>query len=94
MEAGQDDNVALRSSSVNEKRTKRQSSIWHVFGKRVPRSEMVFVCQIILIYIVVVVSLVNLSQDNGPVHLWVALLSSAIGYVLPNPSIDRKPEEK
>ena len=37
----------------------RESALWRVFGRRVPRSEIVFVCQIILIYAVVSVSLFN-----------------------------------
>lgn len=37
----------------------RESVLWRVFGRRVPRSEIVFVCQIILIYAVVSVSLFN-----------------------------------
>jgi hypothetical protein len=75
------ESVSLRSDS-------RTSGVWRILGKKVPRSEMVFICQMILIYVVVAVSLFNLSKDNGPSHLWVALLSSAIGYTLPNPSID------
>ena len=58
------------------------------FGRRVPRSEIVFFCQMILIYVVVAVSLFNLTREHGPDNLWVALLGSCLGYVLPNPSID------
>lgn len=66
----------------------RGSVLWRVFGKKIPRSESVFICQMLLIYIVVIVSLFNLSKDNGPSHLWVALLSSSLGYTLPSPTID------
>lgn len=66
----------------------RSSKFWHVFGKRVPRSEIVYFCQMLLIYVVVGVSLFNLSRGHGTDNLWVALLGSCLGYVLPNPSID------
>jgi hypothetical protein len=62
---------------------------WYIFGSRVPKSEIVFFIQIILIYIVVITSIVNLTlnvnKDEG--KLWTALLSSSLGYLLPNPSL-------
>ena len=69
-------------------RRERSSKVWQFFGRRVPRSEIVFLCQMILIYVVVGVSLYNLTRADGPDNLWVALLGSCLGYVLPNPSID------
>ncbi|GFR61125.1 smoothened [Elysia marginata] len=64
------------------------SSLWQIFGRKLPCSEVVFVSQMLLIYIIVVVSLFNLSQGRGPDHLWIALLSSSIGYSLPNPVLE------
>ena len=63
------------------------SSKWNIFGNKMPRSEIVYFCQIFLVYIVVIVSIVNLSMQNGENELWIALLSSSIGYILPNPSL-------
>lgn len=63
------------------------SSLWHVLGRRVPRSEIVFGCQMVLIYMVVGTSIYNLSTGQGDSNLWTALLSSCLGYVLPNPSL-------
>ena len=63
--------------------------LWDMFGRRVPRSEIVFFCQTFIIYIVVVTSLVNITLQNGPVNLWIALLGSGLGYLLPHPSIDK-----
>ena len=65
--------------------------LWDMFGRRVPRSEIVFFCQTFIIYVVVVASLINLTLQNGPINLWIALLGSGLGYLLPHPSID-KPE--
>ena len=74
-----DDNVVMRS---------RSSKLWKVLGKKLPRGEIVFFAQLFLIYAVVGVSLVNLSIGQGPDKLWVALLSSSLGYLLPHPTID------
>ena len=63
------------------------ASQWHVLGRRVPRSEIVFACQMILVYIVVCASTTNLSMELGDSNLWTALLSSCLGYILPNPKL-------
>jgi hypothetical protein len=63
------------------------SSRWHLCGKTLPRSEIVFLVQVILVYIVVIVSIVNLTIGCKPDRLWIALLSSSIGYILPNPTL-------
>ncbi len=63
------------------------SSRWHFFGKILPRSEIVFAVQVVLVYVVVIVSIVNLSIGAENEKLWITLLSSAIGYVLPSPSL-------
>ena len=69
----------------------RKSYLWDIFGKSVPRGEIVFVCQMIVIYVVIGVSLFILTRgtDAADKQLWIALLSSCLGYLLPNPRIDR-----
>ena len=79
---GDDVSDALNKRSHEPRRT----SMW--FGNRVPREEMVFVCQISVVLIVVVASIYNLSvgtRDQS--ELWTALLSSCLGYILPNPRL-------
>ena len=68
----------------------RQSSSgerWNLLGSRLPKSEIVYFCQMLVVYIVIVTSIVNLSLQNGNSELWIAMLSSAIGYALPSPSL-------
>ena len=60
---------------------------WNVFGRSIPRSEITFFSQVIIIYIVIVTCIVNLSVGNGDSNLWTALLSSCLGYLLPSPTI-------
>jgi len=76
---------------LDKKNSGRQSRIWNFLGRRVPKSQIVFICQMVVIYVVIAVSLFNLTSTTeraAEKHLWIALLSSCLGYVLPNPSID------
>jgi hypothetical protein len=67
---------------------------WHVWGLgRYPKSEIVFFVQVFLIYIVVITSIVNLTLNKDEGKLWTALLSSSLGYILPNPSLKKMPKQ-
>jgi ABC-type microcin C transport system permease subunit YejB len=69
-----------RESSTHSKR-------WDVMGSKLPKSEIVCFCQMIVVYVIIVTSIVNLSLQNGKNELWITLLSSAIGYALPSPTL-------
>ena len=56
-------------------------------GKKTPRSEVVFLCQVLILYTVIVVSIYNLTVKSENSTLWTALLRSCLGYLLPNPTI-------
>ena len=62
---------------------------WCCSGSRVPRAEIQYFCQIVLILSIVFASIYNLSREQGNQQLWTALLSSCMGYLLPNPSINK-----
>ena len=67
-------------------------SHWRFWGiGHYPKSEVVYFVQVILIYIVVIISIVNLTMNRGDGKLWTALLSSCLGYILPNPSLKKLP---
>ena len=70
--------------------TSRNSENWRLFGSNVTRSEVVYITQVILIYIIVITCIVNLSIKVGDSNLWTALLSSCLGYLLPNPTLKKK----
>ena len=61
---------------------------WHLFARH--QEEIVFFCQVIILYTVIVVSIYKLTVGNGDSTLWTALLSSSLGYLLPNPSLKRE----
>jgi len=64
---------------------------WHFFGKKLPKMEIVFFAQVLLIYIVALFSIVNLTLGKDGGKIWTALLGSSLGYLLPSPSL-KKPK--
>ena len=60
---------------------------WPLFGTRVPKTEIVFFTQTILVYTVVLWSFYNLTTNHDNPTLWTSLLSSCLGYLLPSPSL-------
>ena len=60
-----------------------------LFGRECPKEEIVFLCQVIILYTVIVVSIYNLTVAHDDSTLWTAMLSSSLGYLLPNPSLKR-----
>lgn len=72
---------------MNTERENSTTEKWTLLGNKIPKAEIVYFCQMIIIYTIIITSIVNLSIKNGPSELWISLLSSAVGYVLPNPKL-------
>lgn len=62
---------------------------WRMFGYRFPKAECVFFAQTLILYTVIITSLINLTLGTEPNAVWCTLLSSCLGYMLPNPSIKK-----
>ena len=62
---------------------------WHLLGTPVPQAEIVYFCQMIIVYVIILTSIINLSLQNGSSELWISLLSSCIGYALPSPKLKK-----
>lgn len=56
-------------------------------GNRIPKNQFTFISQIIIIYAIVVTSIVHLSIQSPDRELWLILLSSSLGYILPSPGL-------
>lgn len=52
-------------------------------------NDIIYSCQVCVIYLIVVVCLVNLSLYNDKDCIWSTLLSASIGYLLPPPKLKR-----
>jgi len=50
----------------------------------VPKSEIVFFCQVLAVYIIICTSVYNLTVGTEPQSLWITLLSSSVGYLMPS----------
>ena len=66
------------------------TSLWKFCNRSIPSREVIFFTQVVILYIVVLVSLANLSLSIGNQTLWSSLLSGCLGYLLPSPSIKKK----
>jgi hypothetical protein len=65
-------------------------SSWVTCGKKTPRSEVVFLSQVVILYTVIIISIYNLTVQSQNSTLWTALLSSRLAYLLPSPTIRTK----
>lgn len=54
---------------------------------RIPKSKLTFFVQIIVVYGIIAVSVYHLSVQSPNQELWLVLLSSAFGYILPSPGL-------
>ena len=60
---------------------------WNVCGRKCSRSASLFIIQSSVVLILIVTSVVSilLSSSCEETTVWVAILSSVVGYILPNP---------
>ena len=65
------------------------SDRWKCISGRMPRSEIVFFTQVLLIFMVVIFCFVNLTICTDHEQLCIALLGSCLGYLLPNPQLKK-----
>lgn len=63
---------------------------WALFGKSIEKHDgLVYICQISILFVVIIASIVNLSLGRTEMKdLWISLLSSAVGILLPQPKIN------
>lgn len=54
---------------------------------RVPKNTLTFLAQIVVVYGIIAVSVYHLSVQSPNQELWLILLSSAFGYILPSPGL-------
>lgn len=54
---------------------------------------VVFAAQVLLLFIVVLTSLVNLTLNYGNTNLWTMVLTSCLGYMLPHPRLKSSKEK-
>ena len=60
---------------------------WTLFGSKFSRTALVFLCQVIILYISIITCFINLTVRNGPNELWITVLSLSLGTLLPSPKV-------
>lgn len=64
------------------------SSVQSADGReRIVKNRFAFFAQILVVYIIIITSLVQISLRSPDKELWLILLSSSIGYILPSPGL-------
>ena len=51
------------------------------------KSLLVYITQVLAIFIIVIVAIVNLSTSTQDKEMWLTLLCTSMGYLLPNPKV-------
>lgn len=70
------------------------SKSWLLGSKRVPREEIVFFSQIIIIAVVVFTGLINLSLGSDANSFWAGMVSGGVSALLPRPKMKKLPAHK
>jgi len=66
--------------------TEGEAHSWQVFGRTISKNSAAFCAQMIVIYIIVIACLVNISLGHRS-ELWLVLLSTSLGAILPQPKL-------
>ena len=82
-----DKQLNLGNFVFDEENHERKS--WKFFGRTCNRSLLVFMCQFIVIVLILACAIVRimLSTTCEETTVWVAILSSTVGYILPSPKL-------
>ncbi len=76
--------------TLNGQSSKGKSNVGWFSDCSTPTSnELVYLSQMLFVFIVILTSLYNLTTKTGDDSLWTALLTSCLGYILPNPKINK-----
>ena len=64
------------------------------FDSKIPQKEIVYITQMLLLFVVILSSIINLSLGKrdgaGPQELWIVLLSTSLGAALPTPKLSNQ----
>ena len=71
----------------NSSSTSNRSSKWIFCNNELPSREVIFFSQVIILYVIILVSIAHISLGIGNSTLWSTLLAGSLGYLLPSPHI-------
>jgi len=70
------------------------STEWRLCHQNYKRSQIVYMLQVTLVYIIVIASIVNLAVGSQHQSIWIALLGASTGVLLPSPTLKRDDSAK
>ena len=81
------DEIDIAINDVVFENDKQERGSWIFCDQTFPRSEIVFIAQTALVFLLVIVSISCLvfAKTCEETTVWVAILSSSVGYMLPAP---------
>ena len=87
-----DKKMKENDSNSNSFSNKSKNKMWVFFGSKVPRDQVVYLMQMLCSLIALVTSVINLSLQGEDQNrtVWIAIMSSIIGYLLPAPGMKNK----
>ncbi len=89
-EANKSKEMTKNSSETRKKVSQKHTIGWFSDCSTPTANELIYFTQIIVIFTVVITSLYNLCVQSGDDSLWTALLTSCLGYILPNPKLKNR----
>ncbi len=66
------------------------SSLLSLMWSEITHRHIIYYCQVVVIYAIVITCLLNLSLSNDKDCTWTTLLSACIGYLLPPPKLKKR----
>ena len=85
---GEGGNTPPSPIEFNTTRMTTRTDVWYLFGRNLPKAEVEYFCQIFLIYVVVIASIINVSLGHN-VELFMTLLGMSLGAILPSPKVKK-----
>ena len=79
--------IGSRIDNIEISKSQEMKNGWFNECSTPTSNEIMYLSQIVMIFIVMITSLYNLTNSVGDSSLWTALLTSCLGYILPNPKI-------
>ncbi len=78
--------------SIDTTDNEQRQNSWRLFGKQLPKTDIVFFSQIIICYIIILVSIscLAIGKPSSNDYLFTILTSSTLGYLLPSPHLKNK----
>ena len=66
--------TSAAAEDSTDAQSEEDSTPWHLFGTVCPKEEIVFLCQVLVLFTVILISIYNLTTGHENSNLWTALV--------------------